>query len=76
MKNQVLASKFLEWYFSSDSDVENIGMQVVSDLRVFGKVRITAKELFDSCGYIPQFICENADGNDEYDPFDLEFIQD
>jgi hypothetical protein len=41
-----------------------------------GFVNISARQLFDECGYIPQYICENNEGDDEYGPEAVEFIND
>ena len=73
-KNKVKASNFLDWYFSSPDDVKAIGSRVFNTLIHNGKVNITIEDLFYECGYIPQSICENDLGDEEYCPIEVEFI--
>lgn len=75
-KNKVKASKFLAWYFSSSDDVKRLGDRATESLMQCGATFITAEDLFDECGYIPQSICENEVGDNEYVPFEVEFIFD
>ena len=76
--NSVTASKFLNWYFSDSDMVESFGQRAVEMLESEGFVNISAKQLFEECGYIPQHICEDYDGvyEVEYEPSDVEFIND
>lgn len=74
--NSVTASKFLDWYFSDSDDVTSFGDRCVEMIQSEGFVNLSARQLFDECGYIPQFICEDSDGNEEYSPSDIEFIND
>lgn len=77
---QVKASRFLDWYFSDFGDHMTFGRACLQMLETFGKVDITVEQLFESCGYIPDHICEdfNGDyGNDnEFDPSEVELIND
>jgi hypothetical protein len=45
-----------------------------------GFVNISARQLFEDCGYIPSFICEHGDVDwddaREYSPEEIEFIND
>jgi hypothetical protein len=75
-KNVVFASRFLAWYFSDSDDVNNIGSRVIESLLSQGSINLTAKELFDESGYIPQHICKDDDGDNEYEPSEVEFIND
>ena len=75
-KNKIKASKFLAWYFSSSDDAKLIGQRAVETLIQDGVVTILAEDLFDECGYIPQYICENSAGDNEYVPFEVQFIND
>lgn len=75
MKNKVTSTAFIDWYFSDNSDIDIIGQRIINDLMTDGKVTLTARQLFDECGYIPQYICENPNGDDEYEPSEIEFIQ-
>jgi hypothetical protein len=74
-KNKVTKSAFLNWYFSDIDIAESVSNRVIADLKCSGKTTLTAQELFDECGYIPQYICE-IDGDGEYVPSEVEFIQD
>jgi len=83
MKGSIKASDFIEWYFSDQDDVLNIGREVISELRTVGSSTTTVKSLFDWCGYIRADICTifNADFesvSDDYElqPSDLIFIDD
>jgi hypothetical protein len=77
-KNLVTATAFLEWYFSERSDYERAGELMLDALMNGGSFSITAYELFKSCGYIPQYICEDVkddcDYTIEYTPEEVAFI--
>jgi len=74
MKNKVKASKFLEWYFSDSDDAKSIGNRVIESLQCDGTFTINVQTLYDECGYIPQHICEDADGKDEYEASEVLLI--
>jgi hypothetical protein len=78
--NSVTASRFLAWYFSDSDMVKDFGQRAVEMLESEGFVNISAKQLFEECGYIPSFICEHVDvdwdDSREYSPNMIEFIQD
>lgn len=77
MKNKVTASNFLDWYFSEEDDTLYIGDCAIDMLKAKGRFNITAKDVFDFCGYIPAFICEDdADPLLEYAVEEVEFIDD
>jgi hypothetical protein len=76
-KNRVTATAFLEWYFSDRSDYERAGELLYESLINGGSFSITAYQLFKSCGYIPQLICEEVKDCDyviEYTPEEVAFI--
>ena len=73
MKNQVTKSRFLSWYFSCYEDIEVLGQTAYDGLKSDGTYTVNVKELFDSSGYIPAFICVNVDEG-EYEPNELELI--
>ncbi len=65
---KITRKNFLEWYFS------DISVDIIDELIEFGEVTITAQSLFDSCGYIPLWLCE-GEQDKEYkgvSPLDLE----
>jgi uncharacterized protein YdaT len=75
--NSVKASKFLDWYFSdSDNEIREFGNTMLEQLKTFGTAKISVEQLFEESWYIPQFICESAEGDEEYSPSDIEFIND
>ncbi len=80
--NSVTASRFLSWYFSDSDMVESFGQLAVKMLESEGFVNISARQLFEECGYIPQFICEHGNVSkrmavsEEYSPEEIEFIND
>jgi hypothetical protein len=76
MKNKVKASDFLEWYFSDSEDAESIGNRAIESLECDGTFTIDVQTLYDECGYIPQHICVNKKGDEDYDPSEVELIQD
>jgi hypothetical protein len=76
MKNKVKASDFLAWYFTDSDDAESIGNRVIESLQCDGTFTIDVQTLYDECGYIPQHICEDSDGDNEYEPNEVLLIQD
>lgn len=73
--NSVTKSRFLSWYFSESDDAHKMGYDVISSLRDEGEFIITTQDLFDRCGYIPEYICvDDNDGGNEYDPSEVELI--
>lgn len=72
-KNKVTKSAFLNWYFSDQDDYSSAMNGLLDSLLNEGRFTITTQELFDSCGFIPQYICEVA-GDEEYSPIEVELI--
>lgn len=75
-KNKVKASDFLAWYFSDSDDAESIGNRVIESLQCDGTFTIDVQTLYDECGYIPQHVCVNKKGDNDYDPTEVLLIQD
>jgi len=73
-KIKVKESDFLNWYFSDHEDVITFGKNLISELYTNGFVKESTQSLLDRCGYIPGYISENIDDNNEYDPEDVELI--
>jgi len=71
---EVTEKNFLDWYFSDYEDVKTFSKDAIESLYYNGVFKITSKELFDSCGYIPEYICENGEEDEEYDPSELKFV--
>lgn len=78
--NRVKASKFLDWYFNEAFEIRDFGNAMVEQLETFGTADISVEQLFDGCALIPQYICEDWDGDwgneQEYSPEDVELIND
>lgn len=75
IKNKVKFDKFISWYLSEKDDVMAMGLIVKRALMMEGMFRINIDQLFDECFYIPQSICEDADGDEEYKPNEVELIK-
>ena len=73
MKNKVKESRFLEWYFQDPNDLIAFARGILEELLISGKSFITAKTIFDSCGYIPSHICEDDSVEEEYDTSEVDF---
>lgn len=75
-KYKLTNKKFLDWYFYDNDDIVSFGINVVNELKSFGKATINVQSLFDSCVYIPQWICEGQSIHDEEElfPEDVELI--
>ena len=65
-KNKVLASRFIEWYYNDYEDVKILGNSMVQLLLSIGQCNLSVQQVFDGCGYIPKYICEDNDGIDQY----------
>lgn len=74
--NTLKASKFIKWYFSDESDYKDLGRDIAHELRASGYYNITIKSLFDTCGYIPGYICESPVDDVDFEPEDIIFIDD
>lgn len=79
-KNKVTASKFIDWYFSDKDGTLSIGGFLIEVLKEKGRFSMTAKDVFDLCGYVPAWICEDY-ANPKllphfYDAEEVEFIDD
>jgi hypothetical protein len=72
-KNKVKADKFMAWYLSDWDTTHSTAQSLISGLVSNGVVNMTARQLFDECGYIPQSICE-VDGDAEYMPSEVELV--
>ena len=57
-KIKVKENDFLSWYFADSDDVLAIANGIKEQLNFNGKFEITTQHLFDSCGYIPNHICD------------------
>lgn len=76
-KPRVTSKDFLDWLFSDSEDAEQLGGRIIKELQSSGACTITAKQLFNECGYIPSYILENKEEFcevDEFQPSDVEFI--
>ena len=74
MKNQVTKKEFIEWMFADKDDLILDKNEIIDTLVNEGQYTITVKGLYESVGYIPQYICVNDDGDEEYHPSEVELI--
>ena len=75
-KFKVTKARFIDWYFSDDDTFVDFGSNAVSELKQFGKLNVTIEGLFDTCGYIPKWICEgqSVDEDEDLEPNQVELI--
>jgi hypothetical protein len=76
-KYKVTKERFINWYFSDVETRIDFGNNAIDELEQFGKLNVTIKGLFDTCGYIPSSICEGIDTEDldeDLEPSDVELI--
>ena len=66
-KFKLTKEKFINWYFDDADTRIDFGYNAIKELQLYGKFNTTIEELFDTCGYIPQWICEDQSINDEDD---------
>ena len=76
MKNQVRKQDFIEWFAEDWNDFISplADMEILSKLAKEGQITIRIEDFYDVVGYIPQRICVNKGGNEEYDPSEVELI--
>lgn len=74
-KIKVTEESFLNWYFSDDSDKLVFANNAIAELKTHGKVLQTVQTLLDNCEYVPGFITEDGDEDEEYSPEDVELIK-
>jgi len=79
-KGKILASKFVDWYYSDSIDTRIAGEHVIHNIKTQGYSNITLREIYDACGpAIPGYICHDLiDPEDEDEselaPEELDFI--
>ena len=73
---QLKKSRFIDWYFADPETRIDFGNNAISELKHFGTLDVTTQGLFDTCGYIPQWLCEGQSDDDdqELEPGDIELI--
>lgn len=75
-KNKITQSAFIDW-FLNDTDVStHIMSDLISGLEGNGMYTVSIQELFDNCGYIPSWICEDTSTQEEYSSEEVELIND
>ena len=72
-KNKVHKADFLDWYFN---DLSTIGIvdELISVLKSSGRVVFDVHQIFKDCQYIPQHICVDSNGDEEYLSEEVELI--
>jgi len=81
-KGKILASKFVNWYYSDKMDTIIAGKDVIVSIKTFGHYNVTVKEVYDSCGpAIPGCICHDLinpedENEDSLTPEELDLVDD
>lgn len=77
-KNKVIRKSFVEWIMGQADDYESMMFQikdeVINELVGYGKITITIEDFFNRTGYIPQRICVNSNGDEEYTTEEVELV--
>ena len=66
LKHKVLASRFIDWYYSDSSEIKELGYATLNEFKTSGKINMSIQDIYDQCGYIPKYLCEDNDGIDQY----------
>lgn len=75
-KNKVTQSAFIDWFLNDSEVSTNIMSDLISGLEVSGMYITSIQKLFDNCGYIPSWICEDTSTEEEYSSEEVELIDD
>jgi hypothetical protein len=67
-------SKFINWYFADMGTRIDFGNDAIMSLELYGKLNVTIEGLFDACGYIPKWLCEGEDADEDLLPSEVELI--
>ena len=73
-KIKVKKIDFLNWYFADHDDLLMFAKNMVSELQSNGFIKESVQSLLDRCGYVPGYISENPNDDEEYDSGDIELI--
>jgi hypothetical protein len=77
VKPRLRKKELLDWLFCDSDDAKQLGVRIINELRDSGTSTITARQLFEECGYIPVHILINSEEfheEDEFEPSEVEFI--
>jgi hypothetical protein len=75
---RVRKKELLDWLFSDSDDAKQLGVRIIRQLLEKGTATITARQLFEECGYIPAHILINDEEfheDDEFEPSEVELIE-
>jgi len=77
-KNKVTRKSFIEWIMREAEDYKTMMLEiqdeVIDKLVENGKVTLTIEGFYNRTGYIPQKICVNSNGDEEYTTDEVELI--
>jgi hypothetical protein len=77
-KNKVTRKSFVEWIMREAEDYKTMMLEiqdeVIDELVENGKVTLTIEGFYNRTGYIPQKICVNSNGDEEYTTDEVELI--
>ena len=77
-KNRITRKSFVEWIMREAEDYKSMMLEmqdeVIDELVENGKVTLTIEGFYNRTGYIPQKICVNSNGDEEYTTDEVELI--
>jgi len=77
-KNKITRKSFVEWIMREAEDYKTMMLEiqdeVIDELVENGKVTLTIEGFYNRTGYIPQKICVNSNGDEEYTTDEVELI--
>ena len=77
-KNKVTRKSFVEWIMREAEDYKTMMLEiqdeVIDELVENGKVTLNIEGFYNRTGYIPQKICVNSNGDEEYTTDEVELI--
>ena len=77
-KNKITRKSFVEWIMREADDYKSMMLEiqdeVIDELVENGKVTLTIEGFYNRTGYIPQKICVNSNGDEEYTTDEVELI--
>ena len=77
-KNKITRKSFVEWIMREADDYKSMMLEiqdeVIDKLVENGKITLTIEEFYNRTGYIPQKICVNSNGDEEYTAEEVELV--
>jgi len=77
-KNRITRKSFVEWIMGEAEDYSTmmfeIQNEIIEKLVKDGKITLTVEQFYNRTGYIPQHICVNTNGDEEYNTDEVKLI--